>query len=321
MFTANTRLLSVKPNNQTNLVESKMSELSLFKGNLPSYLKTVELDEDTKSMMGGGRGGHRISTANGAFSMVVDGKVIATREERFIKVVIVRMAQNDSRTFYEGAYREGETSPPVCWSSDNVRPDSGVVAPQAKTCADCPNNIKGSSPSGEGKACRTSRRLAVVLSDDLKGPIYQFNLPATSVYGQGEPNKWPLKPYVQYLGNNGIPVGAAVTEMKFDLVNKGRINFRPIEPLKEDEFDIIRARAEDPAALSALRLTVSQTDKVALPAPKAKPAPKAVVEDVEDAAPVVKKAKEVEKPAASPDKDAKLRSLIEELDADDEDEA
>lgn len=294
-----------------------MSELTLFKGKLPSYLKNVELDEDTKSMMGGGRGGHRISIANGAFSMVVDGKVIATREERFINVVVVRMAQSDSRTFYEGAYKEGEASAPACWSSDNVRPDSGVTSPQSSTCADCPNNIKGSSPSGEGKACRTSRRLAVVLADDIKGPIYQFNLPATSVYGQGEPNKWPLKSYVQYLGNNGIPVGAAVTEMKFDLMNKGRINFRPVEPLQEEAFDIIRSRGEDPAALSALRLNVSQTDKVALSAPKAKP--KAEARDVEDVAPVVKKARESEKPAPeTADKDASLRALIEELGVDDD---
>jgi hypothetical protein len=300
-----------------------MSELTLFKGSLPSYLKNVELDEDTKSMLGGNRGGHRISTANGAFSMVVDGKVIATREERFINVVIVRMAQNDSRTFYEGAYKEGESKPPLCWSSDNVRPDSGVTNPQAKTCADCPNNIKGSSASGEGKACRTSRKLAVVLENDLEGNIYQFNLPATSVYGQGEPNKWPLKPYVQYLGNNGVPIGAAITEMKFDLNNKGRINFRPVKPLQEDEFAIIRARGEDPAALNALRLTVAQTDKVALPVPKAKPAPKAVVEEVEDVeevAPVVKKVREIEKPTAdTSDKDANVRALLAEL-ADDEDE-
>jgi hypothetical protein len=304
-----------------------MSEIALFQGGLPAYLKNVELDEDTKSMLGGGRGGHRISTANGAFSMVVDGKVITTREERFINVVVVRMAQNDSRTFYDGAYKEGESKPPLCWSSDNVRPDSGVANPQSKTCADCPNNIKGSSASGEGKACRTLRKLAVVLDNDLEGPIYQFNLPATSVYGQGEPNKWPLRPYVQYLGNNGVPVGAAVTEMKFDLVNKGRINFRPVKALKEEEYDIIRSRAEDPAALNALRLTVAQTDKVVAPTPalttKAKPAPVEVVEDVEDAvevAPVVKKVQKIEKPASDlSDKDAKIRALIEEL-GDDEDE-
>jgi hypothetical protein len=140
------------------------------------------------------------------------------------------------------------------------------------------------------------------------------------VYGQGEPNKWPLKPYVQYLGNNGVPVGAAVTEMKFDLINKGRINFRPVKALKEGEYNIVRSRAEDPAALSALRLTVAQTDKVAISAPKAKPTPVEEVEDAEEIAPVVKKAREVEKPAAeSSDKDAKIRALIEEL-GDDEDE-
>jgi hypothetical protein len=299
-----------------------VSEIALFKNGLPSYLKTVELDDDTKSMLGG-LSGHRISTANGAFSMVVDGKTIATREERHINVVIVRMAQKDSRTFYEGAYKEGESKPPACWSSDNVRPDSGVTAPQAKTCAECPNNIKGSSASGEGKACRTSRRLAVVLADDLEGAIYQFNLPATSVYGEGEQNKWPLKPYVQYLGSNGVPIGAAVTEMKFDLTNKGRINFRPVKALQEEEFNIIRARAEDPAALNALKLTVSQTDKAA-PKALAKPAAPVAeeaedeVEDAVETAPVVKKVKEAEKPVAASDKDAKLKALLDELD-DDED--
>lgn len=298
-----------------------MSEIALFENSLPSYLKTVELDDDTKSMLGSS--GHRISTSNGAFSMVVGGKVIATREERYINVVIVRMAKNDWRNFYEGEYKEGESKPPVCWSSDNVRPDSGATKPQANTCEDCPNNIKGSARQGEGKACRTSRRLAVVLENDLEGNVYEFNVPGRSTYGDGEQNKWPLRPYVQYLGNNGVPIGAAVTEIKFDLTDKGRINFRPVKALSEGQYNIIRSRAEDPAALNALKLSYSQP-KADTPKALAKPAAPVVeeaedeVEDAVEAAPVVKKVKEAEKPVAASDKDAKLKALLDELD-DDED--
>jgi hypothetical protein len=48
-----------------------MSELALFKNNLPDYLKEVALDDVTKALAGGGGGNKRISLRGGVFRMVL----------------------------------------------------------------------------------------------------------------------------------------------------------------------------------------------------------------------------------------------------------
>lgn len=284
-----------------------MSEITLFKnsGNLPAYLRNIELDADTLAIAGGGNNFKRISIRGGVFRMVVGGKEIATKEGRSLDVVVVRAAHKPSRTFYAESYREGEKLAPTCWSTEGVKPDDGVTNKQASTCANCPQNIKGSG-NGEGRACRFSRRMAVVLADDLQGDIYQFVIPATSIFGAGEPNKLPFEAYVQLLKAHTIPLGAAVTEVRFDTQATGqKLLFRAVRPLNEDEYDIIRSRGEDPAALAAIRMNVSQTDKV-IAAPKAASLFYSKEEEVEDAP--VKKV--VSKPAAPAPKEDSVESLL-----------
>ena len=57
-----------------------MSELALFKNNLPDYLKEVALDDVTKALAGGGGGSKRISLRGGVFRMVVGGKEVAQND-------------------------------------------------------------------------------------------------------------------------------------------------------------------------------------------------------------------------------------------------
>jgi len=314
------------------------TELSIFKAGLPAYLKADGLDADTKAMAGGGTY-KRISLRGKAFRMVVGGEEIAVREERAMTIVIVRMAHSDSRTFFEGAYVEGQAIPPSCWSTEGVVPDEGVEAPVSKSCATCPNNIKGSG-KGESKACSTSRRMAVVLADDIEGDIYQLVMPSTSVYGKGEQNKWPLKQYVQYLAANGVQARAAVTEMKFDINADGiKLVFRPTKLLSQEEYEIVCARGEEPEAVNALKMSVSQTDGVkakakAAPAVATKPVIPAkppivaeefadeddgvvdVVEVQQEAAPVRRATKAAEKPVTPPDD--KMKNLLSKWDDDGE---
>ena len=66
------------------------NELAMLDSGLPSYLKELELDDVTKSLMGGGGGGiKRISIKGGVWRMMVNGKEIAKNEERSMNVVIV----------------------------------------------------------------------------------------------------------------------------------------------------------------------------------------------------------------------------------------
>ncbi len=108
------------------------NELAMLDTGLPSYLKELELDDVTKSLMGGGGGGmKRISIKGGVWRMMVNGKEIAKNEERSMNVVIVNAAPKVSRTFYVGAYKEGEVSAPDCWSADGDVPDAKAENPQA----------------------------------------------------------------------------------------------------------------------------------------------------------------------------------------------
>jgi hypothetical protein len=294
-----------------------MSDLAIFKSGLPSYLKNVTLDDDTKAVAGSA-GSKRISIKGNVFRMIVDGEEIAVNEDRAMNVVVVRMAHKTSRTYYEGSYKEGETVRPVCWSSDSEKPDQGVEEPQASSCANCPQNIKGSG-EGESRACRYSHRLAVALADDLSGDVYQMVLPATSYFGKGEQNKWPFKQYVQYLAGHNVPVGAVVTEMKFDTKSPvPKLTFRPTRPLEQEDYEAVRELGQRPAALAAIRLTVAQTDKVkALPKPKAKAVE---VEDEEDEAPVRRAIKTKSEPVEPEEKSDKMKSILSKWATDEDDE-
>jgi hypothetical protein len=242
-----------------------MSNMTLFKGsNLPSRLKNQELDEVTKSLMGGGGGSSykRISIKGNVFRMVSGGKEIATNEDRAMNVVIVAAAPDNSRTYYEGQYKEGEAIRPACWSNDGKTPDKAVKEPQASTCAGCPQNIKGSG-QGDSRACRFSRRLAVVLEGDMEGDVYGLTLPATSIFGKGEEGKMPLQAYATHLGQFGCPVTAVVTEMRFDIKSPTpKLTFKPVRPLTDEEDEIAVRQGKTPEAKAAITLTVAQQDKV-----------------------------------------------------------
>jgi hypothetical protein len=68
-----------------------MSELALFKGNLPSYLKTKELDATTKALMGGSQA-KRVSIRGSVFRMIVGGQEIAKSDERSMQIVVAAAA-------------------------------------------------------------------------------------------------------------------------------------------------------------------------------------------------------------------------------------
>lgn len=239
-----------------------MGNVTLFKGGVPSYLQTMELDETTKALMGGGGGSKRISIRGGVFRMIVDGEEVAKNEDRSMNVVIVKAQPKVGRTYYEGTYVEGgETKPPACWSNDGVTPDASVKSPQSPQCATCPQNIKGSG-QGDARACRFSQRIAVVLENDLSGNVYQVSLPAKSLFGKGDPNdKMPMHAYVKYLAGHRALVIAVVTEMRFDTSEAVPVlKFRPLRELTEDEFNICREQAASPDAEAAVAMTVYQAD-------------------------------------------------------------
>ena len=223
----------------------------------------MPVDEETLAVAGGQSSSKRISIKGGVFRLIVGGKEVTTNEDRSMNIVIVKMSPDASRTYYEGAYREGEKVAPACWSSDSRKPDESVKTPVATSCSDCPNSIKGSGQGGTGTACRLSWRIAIVLAGALDGDVYQLVLPATSAFGKEENGRWPFRPYVQMLANNNVAVGGIVTKMQFDTKSPTpRLLFSPVEAVPTDMWDTVRKQGKSPSAENAIKMTVAQTDRV-----------------------------------------------------------
>ena len=269
-------------------------ELSLSNASLPAHLRGG-VDETTKALMGNISSNttsvKRISIKGSVFRMMVAGKEVAQNEDRAMPVIIVAAAQHNSRTFYDATYSEDAVvKSPTCYSDDGIIPNTKSLNVQSKTCANCPQNIDGSAPSGKGRACRYSRRLAVVLENDQQGDVFQLTLPAQSIFGKGEGGKLPLEAYVRLLGSNNVSVTSVVTEMRFDTASATpKLTFKALRYLEEDEFINIQNKGKTQEAKIAIGSTVAELDNPKLAAPKAEPKPV-----VEKATPVAEKETEEE---------------------------
>ena len=242
---------------------------------IQNQLANVELglDEDTKAIAGNSTGGNkRISIKGGVFRKMAGGKEVGAIEDRHMNVIFVKMAHNPSRTYYTGAFKEGEKVSPACWSSDSKVPDPEVKNPQASSCDKCPWSVKGSGQGGTGAACRLSWRTAVVLPNDPGGDIMQLVLPATSAFGDEDNGRWPFRAYVKMLANHNISAGRVVTKMQFDTkATAPRVLFSPVAGVPADIIDVLANQAKKPAAENAVKLTVYQQDEGDAPAAPAAP--------------------------------------------------
>jgi len=243
-------------------------------------LMELGLDEDTLAVAGNAtKGNKRISIEGRVFRKIVGGKEQSVNDDSSMNVIIVKMAHEASRTFYNSTYKKGVKLAPTCWSNDSKTPDPEVKSPCAATCAECPNSVKGSGQGGQGTACRLSWRVAVVLPNDPEGDVYQLVLPATSAFGKEEGGKWPFRPYIQMLANNNVSAGRVVTKMQFDInFPVPRLLFSPSAAVPTEMRDVIVQQGKSPAAENAVKLSVFKTDGVEeteAPAP-----PQALAEEI-----------------------------------------
>ena len=225
-------------------------------------LVELGLDADTLAVAGGAtKGNKRISIEGRVFRKIVGGKEQSVNTDNAMNVIIVKMAHEASRTYYNQSYKKVFTLSPACWSHDSKVPDPEVKSPAALTCADCPNSVKGSGQGGQGTACRLSWRTAVVLPNDPAGDVYQLVLPATSAFGKEDSGKWPFRPYIQMLANNNVSAGKIITKMQFDINSPvPRLLFSPSSAVPADMRETILNQSKSTAAESAVKLTVYKTD-------------------------------------------------------------
>lgn len=278
-----------------------MTELTLFKTGaaLPDYLREVA-DDFTKSIAGTS-GGKTISIKGGVFRMIVGGEEIAKNEDRGMNLVFVNAAPHVGRTYYAGTYEEGQVTSPACWSADGKTPDAAVERPQSSACATCPQNVKGSG-QGDTRACRFSRRFAVVLEGDISGNVYRLQLPATSLFGEPKGERMPMNAYAKFLSGHQVPISGIVTEARFDTEAAVPVlKFRAVRPLTREEVAVSRAQGASEDALQAIEMKFAPPASASAPATTLPALPAAFKEQVKEAA-------EPAAPAVEPVKRANKRS-------------
>ena len=96
-----------------------------------------------------------------------------TKVEGPLELVVVDFVSKNA--FYEGAYDPKAIAPPACFAIGSnplaLVPSAKSPLPQSTDCAGCPNNQFGSS--GDGKACKNSRAMAVLPPDgDADTPLW-----------------------------------------------------------------------------------------------------------------------------------------------------
>lgn len=233
------------------------NELDVF-GSTAVATHTRRDDGFTANITGSSTTAKRISIRGGKFRLMVNGKEVEKSNQDALDVVIVNASPHVHRMYFSKPYIPGEKMPPpTCWTSDSQKPDDAVVEKQAETCLACPQNIKGSGANGT-KACRFSRRIAVVRADDISGDVYQMTLPAQSIFGNGTKDRKPLHEYTDYVRANGQNLMSVVSRVSFDEDSSStKIGFKPIRVLSDEEYDLCATRSISEEAKRAITLSVN----------------------------------------------------------------
>lgn len=286
-----------------------MSNITILNQDLPDFLQTAGVSELTKQLAGKS-GVKRIVPKNGIFRKTVGGEEMG-KVKGNLNVIVVSASPKVGRIFYAKQWTpEVEPSAPDCFSNNGQSPDASSASPQAERCDSCAQNIKGSG-QGNSKACRYSRRIAVVLEEDfgssLEGEVYQMNLASKSLFGESVgDNTHPFESYTKYLANNGKSLDYVVTQLSFNEDNDNQsILFTPTRFINKAEYAVTSKVAAKPEVQKMVIMTPYQADVAGKPKLEApKPVAKAIPATDDDAVeePKKRETKKAEAPTPTPKK-------------------
>ena len=205
---------------------------------------------------------------------VIDGteKALVNKDDEpvsTVHVVVVNANKAKSRSFYEGAFEEGKSKPPACWSLDGDHPDASVKEPVSSSCAKCPNAVKGSKITPQGKevmACSTYKRLVVVPLLDLTTegvdpprPML-LRVPQTSMWDKNnEENEakgyYAWDQFVDMLRKQGaMHTGLVAVKIRFDSrMAYPKLLFAASRWLEQEEIDVVAPLYESKATMAMLQ--------------------------------------------------------------------
>lgn len=242
-----------------------MSNVTIFKDkNAVVTTGTRELSDLAKSLSSGGMINRRIqANTNGTFKRIINGEQVGNAVRGEIDVIIVNALPKVSRVFYKEKFDPNkEATLPDCWSNAGDAPEAAARNKQHVNCADCPQNIKGSGENGS-RACRYQRRIAVMLAGDESGDVYQFNVPAKSLFGKGNGNSHPFESYVKFLLANNESPDNVVTNISFDSnADTMELVFTPVRVISDEEYNMVVTARAKPETKMYTQITVAQASNV-----------------------------------------------------------
>ena len=199
---------------------------------VPEYLKQYmsQPNAEADSLASSSISIPRVSLRGRKFRLVEGGEEVRKPSDE-LNAVILAVEPGAGlfiKTYYEGNYNSGDSSPPTCASSDGIAPDGWVTTPQGNRCASCPKNQFGSATSRSGKkakACRDSKRVWLALPEDIDGTVYAMGIPVTSLKNVSE--------YGRLLKTNGYPISAVVTKITMEDAEFPQLEFAMLGFLDE----------------------------------------------------------------------------------------
>jgi hypothetical protein len=225
-----------------------MGNLAIFKQqNAVAVSGNRQLSDLAKSLATSTTSRRIQTNTNGTFKRIVNGEQIGNAVRGEINVIIVGALPKVSRIYYREKFDPNkEATLPNCWSNLGDKPEAAAGDKQHDNCADCPQNIKGSGDNG-GKACRYQRRISVMVEGDSSGDVYQFNVPAKSLFGKGTGNVHPFESYVKFLIANGESPDNVVTNISFDAnADTMELLFTPLRNISDEEHALVMAAQSKP---------------------------------------------------------------------------
>src|ERR1700676_2488327 len=115
--------------------------------NLPTYLQgrfNRNTAEAATSGMAGTLPPH-ISIRGNAFTLVDAAGEKRTLQTRYMDCCFVDVNPATSKQYYEHEWDPASNEPPTCFSHDGLVPSNESQQKQARTCAECQWNVRGSA--------------------------------------------------------------------------------------------------------------------------------------------------------------------------------
>lgn len=232
--------------------------------------------------MEAGAGGSFFSTRGGQLSY----NDMPLPDNRMAVIIVDAILEN---VMYEGRFDPENPTPPTCFAfgrdENTMAPHPDVVAAghaQHEQCRGCPMNEWGSAETGRGKACRNTRRLALVPAGDLDnnghlGEMTNAEDLQTSQIGFLKLPVTSIKGYATFVksvaGALKRPPHGIVTKVEVvpDPKTQFRVVFSPLKPLPNDLIGIVMQRREEVSKMIEQPYSLEPPEE---PAPKGRGAAK-----------------------------------------------